>query len=121
MKQHYLKEELTFKNDSENENIRTRKIFEDLYDKQAKNEFILEREKDFFCTCLKLSNYENDGNPEDFEVCKDYVFKSLFLTYYSSAFGENVFIKTLRGSWYHVPEKEIIKDYKYLKRIENEW
>ena len=121
MKKHYDIEELTLKNDSEEEQIRTRKIFEDLREKAVNGKFLLEREKEFLCTCLKLTDYEDDGNPEDFDACSSFVFKQLYLTYFSSALGSAEFYKAHKGTIYIVPEKEKIKDFKYLQRECDRW
>ena len=74
----YTVEELDFKNSSEQEQIRTRKIFEDLKQKAIGGKKLLQREKDFLCICLKLSDWK-DGKPEDFKDCYDYLFKELYL------------------------------------------
>ena len=70
--------ELTLHNNSEEEQIRTRKIFEILKQKAISNEFLSEHEKEFFCTGVKLS-LMNDGNLEDYQCCENPKFKFLYL------------------------------------------
>ncbi len=121
MKKHYHIEELTLRNDSDEKQIRTRKIFEDLRGKAINGTFLLEREKEFLCTCLKFTDYEDDGIPEDFDACANFIFKQLYLTYFSSALGSTEFYKAHKGTIYVVSEKEKIKDFKYLQRECNMW
>lgn len=115
----YKPEELDFKNGSEEEQIRTRKIFEDLRDRALKNGRLLEREKDFLCTCLKLSNFD-DGSLEDFRACDDYIFKELYLTYFHKNLSEP-FYKTQKGKLREVTEQEKIRDFKTLMVISDQW
>ncbi len=116
---HYKLEELDFKNGSEEEQIRTRKIFEDLRDRALKNETLLEREKDFLCTCLKLSDLD-DGNPANFKACDDFTFKELYLTYfYNNLSGP--FYKTQKGKFREVTEQEKIRDFRNLMVISDQW
>lgn len=121
LKKHYDIEELNLKNDSEEEQIRTRKIFEDLREKAVNGKLLLEREKEFLCTCFKLTDYEDDGNSKDFDACSNFKFKQLYLTYFSSALGSAEFYKAHKGTIYVVPEKEKFRDFKYLNRERNRW
>ena len=73
---HYNVSELNLNNASEEEQIRTRTIFEDLREKAKNNELLLEREKDFLCMCLKISDW-NDGKREDFLACENELFPKL--------------------------------------------
>lgn len=119
MKKHYPLDELDFKNASEEEQIRTRKVFEDLKQKASDGKQLLQREKDFFCTCLKLSQWD-DGNIKDFDVCKDYEFKDLYLTYFHNNL-EGPFVKVHKTEVIEVPEHEKIKDFAYLMKVADEW
>jgi len=119
MKKHYLLDELDFKNGSEEEQIRTRKVFEDLKKKSSNNETLLQREKDFLCTCLKLSQWD-DGNIKDYKVCKDYEFKDLYLTYFHNNL-EGPFIKVHKTEVFEVSEEEKIKDFAYLMKVADGW
>jgi len=119
MKKNYRLDELDFKNGSEEEQIRTRKVFEDLEEKASKNKTLLQREKDFFCTCLKLSQWD-DGNIKDYEVCKDYEFKDLYLTYFHNNL-EGPFVKAYKTQLIEVSEQEKIKDFAYLMKVADEW
>ncbi|WP_424495371.1 hypothetical protein [Salinimicrobium sp. GXAS 041] len=120
---HFTEEELEFyfDRDSEEEQTRTRKIFEKLRDRAKGGKTLLEREKEFFCLCLKLSDYEDDGKPEDFEVCNDFRFKQLYLTYFSSGLKSDEVYKADKGKVYLVPLNERIKDLKYLTSIQKIW
>jgi len=117
----YELDDLILRDDSEEEQVRARGIFEDLRNKALNGADLLEREKEFFCTCLKLTDLEEDGNPEDFEACSNFIFKQLYLTYFSSALGAAEFYKAHKGGIYMVPEKEKIADFKYLQRECNRW
>lgn len=117
----YHLEELTLKNDSHEEQVRTRAIFEDLKGKAQNGEVILEREKQFLCTCLKLTDIEDDGNLEDFDACYDFIFKELYLTYFSSALRAGAFYKAHKGKIHIVTEKEKVKDFKYLQTVSDKW
>lgn len=119
MKKHYPLEELDFKNGSEKEQIRTRKVFEDLKEKASNGETLLQREKDYFCTCLKLSQWD-DGNVNDYDACKDYEFKDLYLTYFHNNL-EGPFVKVRKGEVIEVPESEKIKDFAYLMSVADNW
>lgn len=119
MKKHYTLDELDFKNVSEDEQIRTRKIFEDLKEKASKGQELLQREKDFFCTCLKLSQWD-DGKIKDFETCKDYEFKDLYLTYFHNNL-EGPFVKVHKTEVVEVSKQEKIKDFTYLMKVADEW
>ena len=117
---HYPIEDLDLKNDSEEEQIRTRKIFDDLKSKAIKGEKLLRREKDFLCTCLKLTIYKEDGKPEDFSFCDDFIFKELYLTYFHNNLS-GPFYKAKAGQVFEVSEKEKVKDLKTLQRISDNW
>ncbi|EKT4509821.1 hypothetical protein [Flavobacterium psychrophilum] len=116
---HYDISELDLKNASEEEQIRTRKIFEDLREKARKNEVLLEREKDFLCMCLKISDW-NDGIREEFSACENSLFKELYLTYFHNNL-EGPFLKVSKGKTIEVSETEKIKDFKTLINISDNW
>lgn len=121
MKKHYNLEELTIKNDSIEEQFRTRTIFEDLRSKAIDGYMLLEREKDFLCTCFQLSKFENDGHTKDFNACSNFIFKQTYLTYFSSALGASEFYKAHKGKFYIVQEEEMSKDFKYLQKECDKW
>jgi len=121
LKKYYEIEELTLRNGSDEEQVRTRGIFENLRDKANNGEFLLEREKEFLCTCLKLTDFEDDGNPQDFDACANFIFKQLYLTYFSSALGASEFYKAKKGEIYIVPENEKTRDFKHLQRECDKW
>ena len=116
---HYEVSELNLKNASEEEQIRTRIIFEDLRERARKNEILLEREKDFLCMCLKISNLE-DGNREEFSACENSIFKELYLTYFHNNL-EGPFFKASKGKAIEVSEIEKAKDFKTLMNISDSW
>ena len=119
-KKTYSLDELDLKDDSAEEQVRTRKIFDDLKIKASAGELLLEREKEFLCLCHKLSYIESDGKPEDFDYCKDYVFKELYLTYFHNNLS-GPFFKAKRGSVVPVEMDEQIKDFKTLQKISDNW
>jgi hypothetical protein len=116
----YTVEELNLKNESEEEQVRTRKIFDDLKNRATDNKKFFEREKDFFCTCLKLSDL-NDGKPEDFDVCKDSIFKELYLTYFHNNLSEPFYKHKKGNGIVQVGHHEKIKDFKILMNISDQW
>ncbi|MDL2143852.1 hypothetical protein QQY79_15095 [Flavobacterium tructae] len=119
MKNYYSLQELNFKNASLEEQKRTRKIFEDLKKRASAGQKFLEREKDFFCTCLKLSQW-NDGNINEFDICKDYEFKDLYLTYFHNNL-EGPFLKVHGTKIIEVSQEEQINDFAYLMKVADEW
>jgi hypothetical protein len=116
---HYKTEDLDFKNGSQEEQSRLREIFEDLKRRATDNKVLLEREKDFFCMCLKLSDLD-DGNPQDFSVCNDFIFKELYLTYFHNNL-EGPFYKPQKGRLVEVTIQEQQKDYRALMKISDNW
>ncbi|RIV73683.1 hypothetical protein [Flagellimonas aequoris] len=118
----YSVEELDFKDGGrEEEQKRTRSIFEDIKIRAEKNLPLLEREKDFFCLGLTASIVKEDGKLKGYSICENYIFKSLYLTYYSGAFGEGKFIKARKANLYEVSDSEKKSDFNYLKIVENKW
>lgn len=117
---HYLPEELDFKNGSEGEQIRTRKIFDDLKERAINGKFLLEREKEFLCMGLNLTIHKDDGKPENFDFCNDYIFKELYLTYFHNNLA-GLFHKAKKGKIVEVSQREQIKDFKTLQSISNRW
>lgn len=116
----YSVEELEFKNDSQEEQERTRKIFEDLKKRALNGEILLEREKEFLCLSIKLSYLQEDGEPEDFVFCKDFIFHELYLTYFHNNLS-GPFFKAKRGQIVSVEIEEQGKDFKTLQRISDNW
>lgn len=117
---HYLPEELDLKNGSENEQIRTRKIFDELKQRAKDGKLLLEREKHFLCFALKLTINENDGRPENFDFCDDFIFRELFLTYFHNNLS-GPFYKMKKGKLFEVSQNEQIKDFKRLQSFSNKW
>lgn len=117
---HYTVEELDFKDGSEDEQIRTRKIFEDLKLRANTDKKFLERERDFLYMGLKLSDL-NDGKPEDFEVCSDSIFKELYLTYFHNNLSEPFYKHKKGRGIVVVGYQEKINDFKILMKISDSW
>ena len=117
----YTVDELDFKiGGGEQEQSRTRKIFEDLKDRATAGKSLLEREKDFLYMGLKLSDFD-DGNPEDFRACDDNIFKELYLTYFHDNLTEP-FYKHKKGKGIVVVgHQEKIKDFRTLMRVSDVW
>ena len=117
---HYLLDELDFKDGSEKEQIRTRKIFEDLKQKAIDGKKLLEREKRFLCTGLKLTLKQSDGRPENFGFCDDFIFRELYLTYFHNNLS-GPFYKAKKGKIVEVTQKEQVQDFKRLQIFSNKW
>ncbi len=114
---HYLLEELDL---SDGEQIETRKIFEDLKKRALDGKLLLEREKKFLCVGLKLTLIENDGKPENFDFCDDFIFRELYLTYFHNNLS-GPFHKAKKGKIIEVPQNEQMKDFKRLQVFSNKW
>lgn len=117
---HYRPDELDFKDGSEKEQIRTRKIFEDLKQKAIDGKKLLEREKSFLCTGLKVTLKQSDGRPENFAFCDDFTFRELYLTYFHNNLT-GPFYKAKKGKLVQVTQKEQIQDFKKLQIFSNKW
>ena len=116
----YTVDELDLKNGGEEEQIRTRKIFEDLRVRAIAGKKLLEREKDFLYTGLKLSDFD-DGSPEDFKACDDNIFKELYLTYFHNNLS-GPFYKHKKGMGVvQVGLQEQVMDFKALMQISDAW
>ncbi|AUC15427.1 hypothetical protein BTO06_09870 [Tenacibaculum sp. SZ-18] len=116
----YKIEELDFKRDVKGEQVRTRKIFENLKEKAINNIKLTEHEKDFFCLGVKLSQLE-DGFVKDYDCCENFRFKSLYLTYFKDLTGKSTYEK-VRGTYLYNPSVfEIKKDLKFLDLIKEKW
>ncbi len=112
--------ELVLENSSDEEQIRTRKIFEALKIKAKNNEFLTEHEKDFFCHGVKLSLL-SDGNINDYDCCKNFKFKYFYLIYFKDLLGSGIYEKTKGMYLYKVGKNEVERDIKYLANEEREW
>ena len=116
----YNIEDLDLKNDSEEEQIRTRKIFEDLKVKAQKGEELTEHEKDFFCQGVKLSQLD-DGKIEDYNCCGNFKFKHTYLSYFHDLTGYGSYQK-VRGTELYTPQRpEIENDLKFLESDVSQW
>lgn len=116
----YNIEDLELKDDSVEEQERTRQIFEDLKSKAINGEFLSEYEKEFFSTGVLLSILD-DGELEDYSCCENYKFKIIYLVYFHDLSGFGTYQK-LKGTSYYIPgRKEISKDLEFLKEIEIKW
>lgn len=116
----YKIDDLDIKNNSEEEQIRTRAIFEDLKSKAENGEDLTEHEKDFFCQGVKLSQLD-DGKIEDYDCCENFKFKLTYLSYFQNLTGFGVYEK-VRGTEIYNPERrEIDSDINYLKNVANTW
>ncbi|QQS28896.1 MAG: hypothetical protein IPM47_18970 [Sphingobacteriales bacterium] len=113
-------DELQLKNDSVEEQIRLRKIFEVLKEKAIKQESLTEHEKEFFCMAVKISHLD-DGTWEDYSCCDNYKFKSLYLTYFHDLTGVSLYQKVKGMSFYKVEPNEAQTDLQYLYNKSDEW
>ncbi len=112
--------ELTLHNNSEEEQMRTRKIFEILKQRAISNEFLSEHEKEFFCTGVKLSLL-NDGKWEDYQCCDNPKFKFFYLVYFHDLTGGSPFYKPKGTSVIKVDSAEAQLDLEYLYLKAEEW
>lgn len=116
----YTIDELDIKNDSEEEQIRSRTIFENLKAKAIKGEILTEYEKDFFCQGVKLSQLD-DGKIEDYDCCSDFKFKILYLTYFHDLSGNGKYEKPKGISLYSPKAGEVQSDITFLKKVAQSW
>jgi hypothetical protein len=112
--------ELDFRDGSQKDQVRTRKIFEALRAEARENKILTEHEKDFFYQGLMLSHF-NDGRPEDFICCDNPKFKSLYLSYYHDLSGASPVFKLGNLRLRIVGNQEKFDDLKYLYRKQDEW
>ncbi|WP_413514119.1 hypothetical protein [Myroides odoratus] len=117
---HYNIDDLELKNNSENEQIRTRRMFEDLLFKCNQSTSLSEHEKDFLCLGLKLSLL-NDGNITDCPCCHNYKFKMIYHSYFHDLSGNGRYEKVRNGKIYPPSQYEIKKDLLFLEKTANQW
>lgn len=113
-------DELRMKDDTNAEQIRTRKIFDMLKGKAINKKTLTEQEKEFFCLRVKISNF-NDGTWEDYPCCDNYKFKKLYLTYYRDLTGGSMFYKVKGMNVYKIESNEAQQDLLYLYEKSDEW
>lgn len=108
--------------DHDQEQIRTRKIFDVLKEKAIAREYLSEHEKEFFSMGVKHSIFD-DGSWEDYECCDNPKFKFLYLVYAKDLFGfkKIKYYKPVRIFQYQLKAKEIKSDLFYLKFKMWEW
>ncbi len=116
----YSIEELDLRNDSEEEQIRTREIFENIKKRCQDGESVSEHEKDFFGLGVKLS-LKDDGKIEDYSCCDNYKFKMIYLSYFHDLSGRGKYEKVRGKTIYDVGEKEKNRDISYLSQVANSW
>lgn len=116
----YSIDELEQKNDTDYEQVRTRKIFENLKNKAIAGKKLTEHEKNFFCKGVKLSLLD-DGNWDDSEVCDNPKFKFLYLVYYRDLAGGSKYYKPFKTNIVQVPIPEAQSDLKYMIQKAEEW
>ncbi|MBS1755684.1 MAG: hypothetical protein JSU03_00265 [Bacteroidetes bacterium] len=113
-------DELRMKNDTNAEQIRTRKIFETLKEKANKQDKLTEHEKNFFCLGVKLSSF-NDGTWEDYPCCNNYKFKTIYLTYFRDLTGKSIFYKPKGTTLTRIAPNEAQQDLQYLYDTSDNW
>ena len=116
----YSIDELDLKDNTEQEQIRTREIFENIKGRYKSGEFITEHEKDFFSLGVKLS-LKDDGKLEDYSCCENYRFKMIYLSYFYDLSGKGKYEKVQGRTVYEVKEKEKSKDISFLFNVANNW
>lgn len=112
--------ELTLSDNSGEEQMRTRKIFDTLKQKAISGDFLTEHEKEFFCTGVKLSLL-NDGKIEDYPCCDNPKFKFLYLVYFHDLTGGKGFYKPKGTAIIKVEPTEAQLDLEYLYAKADEW
>lgn len=60
------------------------------------------------------------NNPEDFEICNDFIFRELYLTYFHNNLS-GTFFKARAGKIVEVSEREKIRDFRLLQKIADKW
>lgn len=116
----YKSSDLMIKDDSDEEQIRTRNIFLDLKKEATKNGKLSELEKEFFCRSLRYSLL-NDGSVSDFPCCQNYIFKDLYLTYENDITGAGEYNKLYKTGILSVPIDERNKDLEQIITFAKEW
>ena len=112
--------QLTLLDNSDEEQVRTRKIFEILKQRAIRGEFFSEHEKEFFCTGVRLSLL-NDGKIEDYSCCDNPKFKFLYLVYFHDLTGGTAYFKPKQTQLYKVDSSEAQHDLEYLYCKADEW
>lgn len=120
MKSRYRIDELDLKDDSPEEQFRTRKIFLDLRSRALKGKSLTEHEKNFMGLGLKLSIIDSE-TIDDYPVLENYKFKSLYLIYFRDISGGGNYIKYIGRDLYKPTPEELNKDLKYLHEKAQEW
>ena len=120
MKSRYKIEDLTLKDDSLEEQSRTRKIFQELRLRAMKGKSLSEHEKNFMGMALKLSIIDTESI-DDFPVLDNYKFKNLYLVYFRDISGGSVYFKPNGQIIYQLGPEELKKDLKYLYEKAQEW
>lgn len=111
---------LEIPSDSEEDQIKARKVFDALKKAATGNQFMTEREKEFFCRCVKNSLL-NDGDVNDYPNCDNFTFKELYLTYWHDIFGTGHYTKLYGYEEKVVPIIERVSDLEKLKSIATSW
>ena len=116
----FLPIDLQILSNSEEEQERTRKVFEYLKLLASNNEFMTEQEKTFFCMCVKNSLL-NDGNVSNYLCCENYLFKELYLTYWADLTGTGRYTKLYGCDIKEVPLSEKQADLEKLISTAKDW
>ncbi|WP_461137297.1 hypothetical protein, partial [Spirosoma terrae] len=113
-------DELKLNDGSEEEQTRTRAIFEQLKKVAQNNGPMTEYEKNFFCLGVKISLL-NDGQVSDYQCCDNYRFKDLYLTYASDITGAGIYKKIYNTQYLSVPNEEKWRDLDKLYELAKDW
>lgn len=116
----YTIKDLEIRKDSDEEQIRTRKIFLDLKAKAIKGEILTENEKEFFCQGVRLSIL-NDGLETDYPCCANPIFKIKYLYYFHDLTGGSIYQKPENGKLVNISKNEAQKDLEYIINEAKEW
>ena len=99
------------------ENGPSRKIFLELLGKAKKKDKLSYAEAEYLCNALNFTKMD-DGKPQDFEDCGDYLFRHLYLRYAFDLNGVTP-IKKNKNEFTPVAEKRI--EVEELERISQTW
>ncbi|MBO6517411.1 MAG: hypothetical protein JJ975_12760 [Bacteroidia bacterium] len=116
----YSEKDLELIDDSESEQLRTRKIFEDLVNLSKSELNMLEREKSFIYFGYKNSRIDEDLS-DHIPECDNPKFKELYLTYFQALSGGRRYFKARRGEVVEVSQSEVNRDLTYLSEKSEHW
>ncbi|GGH64767.1 hypothetical protein [Phaeocystidibacter marisrubri] len=116
----YQIEDLQMKNDSQEEQFRTRAIFEDLFKMAKEGKPISAHERNYVYSCLKISLVHTE-DPDTLDFLNDAKFKSYYLSYFHDITGGSKYYKPHKTEVVQISPEEARKDLAYLIREADKW